>query len=525
MHATALSLLLAGSFFLQAAGEDPLPASDPAVTRAELEHHVRFLASDALGGRESLTPGMERAAQYLARALAAAGCQPAGENGTFFQDTGQRRLIYPKKPVLRFQRDDGVTVEAELGVDFALRPRGRARSTGMLPLAFFYDYNHARMPLTGQPAQALYFSAGKADKKRILEEKGIQGLADWGLELEVMAGEKSRTPGEAKEQPERLGGGADEEGCEIVELRGKLVEDFERRRFTHVELVVEEVEAPFVDRNVVARIPGAGLPGKPEVAEEVVLLSAHYDHLGTRSTGKKERSDTIFNGADDNASGCAALLELAQGLASGPQPARTLVLLFTAGEESGGHGSQRYLAAPPHPLAKTVANLNLEMLGRPDDEIGGAGRLWLTGFERSNLGPLLAEGGLPIVADPRLEQRFFQRSDNYAFALEGVVAQTLSSFALHPEYHTARDEADTLDFAHLEAATRVAHEAARLLSDGSLAPAWHEGKRPQRFTGTLPTEPKSDEEKAAERERLKAERKKAGERKGDSAASGADDPK
>lgn len=523
MHATALSLILVGTFLAQAGAEDPLPAPDAAVTRAELEHHVRFLASDALGGRKPLTPGMERAAQYLARALAAAGCEPAGENGTFFQDTGARRLIYPQQPVLRFQRDDGAVVEAELGVDFTLRPRGRARSTGMLPLAFFYDYNHARMPREAQPGQAIYFSGARADKKRILAEKGIEGLEGWGLELEVLAGDRSRTPGEPKEQPERMADQA-EEGCELVELRGKLVDDFERRRFTHVELVVEESEAPFVDRNVVARIPGQGLPGKPELAEEVVLFSAHYDHLGTRETAKKERADEIFNGADDDASGCAALLELAQALAAGPRPARTLVFLFTTGEESGGHGSRRYIAAPPHPLAKTVANLNLEMIGRPDPEIGGAGRLWLTGFERSNLGPLLVERQLAIVADPRLDQRFFQRSDNYAFALEGVVAQTLSSFALHEEYHTVRDEADTLDYAHLEAGARVALEAARLLSDGSFAPAWLEGKQPQRFTGSLPSEPKSEEEKAAERERRKAERQKARERKG-GADEGPDEPK
>jgi len=528
MHATALSLLLAGSFLAQTASQDALPAPEAGITRAELEHHVRFLASDALGGREPLTPGSERAAEYLARALAAAGCEPAGENGTFFQDTGLRRLTYPQKPVLRFQRDDGVLVEAQHGVDFTLRPRGHARSTGMLPIAVFYDYNHARMPLAGQPGQALWFSASKSDKKRILDEKGIVTLTDWGLEFEILPGDKGRTPGEAKELSARVAGSTGEEGCELVELRGALLEDFERRRFTHVELVVEELEAPFVDRNVVARLPGAGLPGKPELADEVVLFSAHYDHLGTREAKretKKERTDDIFNGADDDASGCAALLELAQALAAGPRPARTLVFLFATGEESGGHGSARYLAAPPYPVAKTVANLNLEMLGRPDPEIGGAGRLWLTGFERSNVGPLLVDQALPVVADPRLEQRFFQRSDNYAFALEGVVAQTLSSFALHEEYHTVRDEADTLDFAHLEAAARVALEAARLLSDGKFMPAWLEGKRPQRFTGTLPTEPKSDEEKAAERERIKAERQKAREKKAGAGAGGDDEPK
>jgi hypothetical protein len=515
MHLQATLFLSLCAFHCQepAPAAPALPAPDAGVTRAELEQHVRFLASDELAGRAPLTSGMERAAEYLAEALASFGCEPAGEDGSFFQDTGRRRLSYPKKPALRFQRDDGVVVEAQLGLDFTLRPRGLARSTGRLPLQFFYDYNHARMPLTGNAAEALYFSGSKPDKQRILAEKGITSLSDWGLELELMPGEKGREPGEPKEQPERISEGAETEGCELVELRGPLLVDFERRRFTHVELVAEEVSAPFHDRNVVARIRGAGTSAQPELAEEVVLLSAHYDHLGIKKSPKKERTDDVYNGADDDASGCAALLELAQAFARGPQPARTLVFLFTTGEESGGHGSRRYIAAPAAPLARTVANLNLEMLGRPDELAGGAGKLWLTGFQRTNLGSEFAAKGLAIVADPHPQENFFSRSDNYAFALEGVVAQTLSSFALHAEYHTARDEADTLDYAHLEGATKLALEAMRLLADGSLRPAWNEGKMPEKRTGATGA-PRTEEQEAAEREKRRVEREQFKGRRG-----------
>ena len=504
MHLQA-TLFFSLCAFLSQTAAPALPAPDAAVTRAELEHHVRFLASDELAGRAPLTPGMERAAEYLAAALASFGCEPAGENGSFFQDTGRRRVSTAKKPELRFWREDESLVVAELGLDFTLRPRGAARSTGKLPLRFFYDYNHARMPLTGNGAEALYFSGSKPDKQRILAEKGIASLADWGLEFELMPGEKGREPGEPKEQPERITEGGEAEGCELVELRGKLLTDFERRAFTHVELVLEEVQAPYHDRNVVARVVGVGTSAQPELAEEVVLLSAHYDHLGIRKSPRKERTDDIYNGADDDASGCAALLELAQAFARGPKPARTLVFLFTTAEESGGHGSRRYIAAPAAPLARTVANLNLEMLGRPDELAGGTGKLWLTGFQRSNLGSELAARGLAIVADPRPQENFFTRSDNYAFALEGVVAQTLSSFALHAEYHTARDEADTLDYAHLEGATKLAHEAARLLADGSLRPAWNEGKMPEKRSAATAT-PRTEEQEAAEREKRRVER-------------------
>ncbi|HEX6882679.1 MAG TPA: M20/M25/M40 family metallo-hydrolase [Planctomycetota bacterium] len=473
---------LAHLLALVAAPQTPAapPAPVPDITRAELEHHVRFLASDELGGRLPGTAGMERAKAHLAEALAAAGVEPAGDDGTFFQLTGHVRVEVTAPPRLLLTHESGEVRELVHGQDFQLRPRGRARSTEVLPLRFFYDYNHARMPLAGNAAEALYFSAQRAEKRRILKEKGIESLEDWGLELEIRQMDDAEEPGEPGLPPSRMLAPDVTEGCELVELRGPILADFQLRKFTHVQLLVDEAATPHVDANVVGRIRGRGTAARAELSQEVVLLSAHYDHLGLRPRPRgPATADALCNGADDNASGCAALLELAQAFASAP-PARTLVVLFTTGEESGGIGARRYLAAPAEPLARTVGNLNLEMLGRPDELVGGAGKLWLTGWERSNVGPAWSAQGLAIVADPRPKQSFFTRSDNYAFALEGVVAQTLSSFGEHAEYHTPRDEADTLDYAHLEAAARVAFAAARTLADGSLTPVWLEGQRPQR---------------------------------------------
>jgi hypothetical protein len=473
LQATVLFLALLPC---QDPGSGPAPASSPAITRAELEFHVRLLASDALAGRQPLTPGMERAARYLADTLAVHGLEPAGDGGTFFQATGLVRLEYPTAPRLMLTDESGAERELRYGEEFVLKPRGRARSTEKLPLSFFYDYNHARMPLAGEAGQALYFSATPLDKARILKEKGIADLEDWGLEVEIRLGEEGAELGKPAALGTRILKPGASEGCELVELRGPVLADFMLRKFTHIQLLIEEREAPFEDVNVVGRLRGRG---PSELAREVVLLSAHYDHLGIRPRPRApEGADALHNGADDNASGCAALLELAQAFAKEAQPARTLVVLFTTGEETGGLGAKRYLAAPAEPLERTVANLNLEMLGRPDALVGGAGKLWLTGYERSNVGPAWSDKGLPIVADPRPKESFFTRSDNYAFALAGVVAQSLSSFGDHAEYHTPRDEADTLDYAHLEAATRVAFEAARALADGSLTPVWLEGQRP-----------------------------------------------
>ncbi|MBA3317173.1 MAG: M20/M25/M40 family metallo-hydrolase [Gemmatimonadales bacterium] len=207
--------------------------------------------------------------------------------------------------------------------------------------------------------------------------------------------------------------------------------------------------------------------------DEAVVLGAHFDHMGI---GKPVGGDSIYNGADDDASGVATVLAAAQALAKAP-PRRSVIFLLTSGEEFGVLGTQWYLDRPTFALARTIADLQVEMVGRPDSLAGGSGKLWLTGFKRSTMGPSFATAGLPIVADPRPDFRFFERSDNIVFALRGIPAHTLSSFSLHDDYHQPSDEVDRIDFAHLQQATDLVIRATRLLADGT-APTWRQGGRP-----------------------------------------------
>ena len=223
--------------------------------------------------------------------------------------------------------------------------------------------------------------------------------------------------------------------------------------------------------NVVGVLPGAD----PARRDEVVLVTAHYDHIGI---GAPVNGDSINNGADDDASGTIGLLELARQFARGPRPARTIVFAAVTGEEVGLIGTRWYAEHPVRPLARTIANLNLEMIGRPDTLTGGAGTAWLTGYERSTFGDLLLEAGVPIVPDPRPAQRFFERSDNIDFARRGIPAHTLSTFNLHPDYHTVRDEPDTLDPEHMARVIDAALIALRTLANAATVPAWHPGGRP-----------------------------------------------
>jgi len=208
---------------------------------------------------------------------------------------------------------------------------------------------------------------------------------------------------------------------------------------------------------------------------EVVLLSAHLDHLGI---GPAVKGDNNYNGADDDASGTTAVLALARILAAGPRPRRTIVFALFGSEEIGGFGNRAFLAHPPIPLASIVANLEFEMIGRPDPSVP-AGTLWLTGFERSNLGPELSRHGASLVADPHPQQQFFQRSDNYALAQKGIIAQTVSSYGLHHDYHQPSDELSTIDFTHMTNAITSMVNPIRWLANTTWKPEWNPGGKPE----------------------------------------------
>lgn len=209
--------------------------------------------------------------------------------------------------------------------------------------------------------------------------------------------------------------------------------------------------------------------------EEVILLTAHLDHLGVSATAQE---DPIYNGADDDASGTTAVLTLAHLLTSGSHPKRTIIFALFGSEEIGGFGNQAFLAHPPVPLSSIVANLEFEMIGRPDSAVP-TGTLWLTGFGRSNLGPELAKHGAHLVNDPHPKEQFFQRSDNYALARQGIIAHTVSSFGLHHDYHEPSDEIGTIDFTHMTYAIQSMVGPIRWLADSSFRPAWNPGANPQ----------------------------------------------
>ncbi len=262
--------------------------------------------------------------------------------------------------------------------------------------------------------------------------------------------------------------------CLSLVVSGKASQDQSMAKQIHSEMESLASDA----------MQGRGSGTQAELAAATYLASELHrigiepagDH-GGYGVGKPVDGDSIYNGADDDASGCVAVLQLAQALAGEERPKRTVVFAFFGSEETGGQGDQYFLQHPPVPLANIVANLEFEMIGRPDSAVK-PDELWLTGYDRSNLGPELAKHGAKLVADPHPAERFFQRSDNFALAKRGIIAQTVSSYGLHKDYHRPSDDVAHIDFIHMEQAIRSMVGPVKWLADSDFKPEWVAGKKP-----------------------------------------------
>ena len=181
-----------------------------------------------------------------------------------------------------------------------------------------------------------------------------------------------------------------------------------------------------------------------EKKDEIVVISAHYDHLGMKSSGA---GDLIFNGANDNATGVAAVLALAEYFKSKNNNSRSILFIAFTAEEMGLVGSN-YFGKTISPES-IVAGINIEMIGK--ESPFGPNTAWLTGFQRSNFGKIiqknLSSSEFKIYPDPFISYRLFFRSDNASFARLGIPAHTFSTSPMDKDldYHKVSDEASTLN--------------------------------------------------------------------------------
>jgi hypothetical protein len=225
-------------------------------------------------------------------------------------------------------------------------------------------------------------------------------------------------------------------------------------------------------RNVIGVLRGSD----PALSTTYVIVSAHYDPLGMRPPGE---GDLIYNGANDDASGTVAVLEIAAALARlGTRPKRSIVFMTFAGEEKGLLGSRYYAAHPVFPVEKTVAAINLEQLGRTDDVTGPViSTAYVTGFDYSQVGPILETAGkltgVTIAKHPENNDTFFTASDNLPLAAVGIPAHTISVGFIFPDYHKVGDEWQKLDYDNMAKVVRAVALGVYMLANGDEPPRWN----------------------------------------------------
>ena len=214
----------------------------------------------------------------------------------------------------------------------------------------------------------------------------------------------------------------------------------------------------------------------PALKDTYVILSAHYDHVGLAETG----DDRIFNGANDDASGTASVLEVANALASlHPRPKRSVIFILFCGEEKGLRGSRYYADHPLVPLEKTIAELNLEQLGRTDapegPQINSAN---VTGFDFSDMTKILVDSGrrvgITVSKVEKASDAYFNRSDNGPIARKGIPSHTLSVAYEFPDYHAVGDEWQKLDYENMAKVDQAVGIAVLRLAQSLTAPKWNE---------------------------------------------------
>jgi len=523
--ALALLALPAASF---AADDTPLTPAESA-----MKAHVLFLASDAMRGREAGSPEFDIAAQYVAARFFAAGLKPGGDNGGYLQNVplvtykanGQGDFIWSSAK--------GAPQPLVFGEDFVPSANPAAEETSVsAPVVFvghgivapqyrIDDYKGVDVRgkivafFGGAPKgfggeERAYFGSG-ATKAAIAADHGAVGVVM--LETPRTAS-NTRGPGFARmaqyydnprmtwATPEGMGSASGAPMLGTVSQTG-AAKMFAGAKTSWTRIAAEiQKDAPVFkpvtlagslsvatktsftpasSSNVIGIIPGTD----PALGKQVVVLSAHLDHLGVRSAGEGDR---INNGALDNAIGIASLIEEAKRfVASGQAPKRTVMFLAVTGEEKGLVGSDYFANHPTVPLKSIVADVNLDMpilTYTFEDMI-------VFGAERSTLGPIVrdavAQIGVSLSPDPMPEQGIFVRSDHFRFVQKGIPSVFLWPGQKGPgkaavdhfmstNYHRPSDDlSQPILWDQGIRFVDVNYRIARAIADSPMRPMWNKG--------------------------------------------------
>ncbi|QMW01789.1 M28 family peptidase [Spirosoma foliorum] len=460
------------------------------MSRAEVEGHMRFLASDELEGRRTGEQGNRVAARYIAEQFRQLGLKPA------VTTDGQHDYLQP----ITFERVKAASTATmivgkdtlQLGKDILVMAGGPTSLSGEV-MYIGYGLTDGEDGYKGRDVKGRILIAqggspeakspreifgASAAKRKLATEKGAAALIElyseaspWGLVSQYLNREQMSiaTPGASSTPIAHLWiNNANNKYKQLKEAGQRITLQTSGR---------QRVSA--VSSNVAGIIEGSD----PKLKDEYVVLSAHFDHVGVGKQGGApyQPADSIFNGARDNGIGTVAILEAAKALTL-QRPSRSILVLALTGEEVGLQGSRYYAEHPLVPLKQTVFDLNTDGAGYSDTTV-----ISIIGLERTGAKAEIEAGakafGLVVFAEPAPEQGLFDRSDNVNFAAKGVPAPDFApgfkSFdaEIAKYYHQATDNPESLDFNYLLRFCQAYAHSARLIANRPTRPQWSAGDK------------------------------------------------
>lgn len=412
------------------------------IREENLRTHVEFLASDLLEGRATPSRGLDIAAHYIAAQFRLMGLKPAAGESYF-----QTQMLVDREP-------------ERVGFRCVVRDGDRSFDLSSAEV----DISPA-LELTDEPAIVLKsaeLTRAKVEGKVVIVEAAAQvaqlraRLAAWRPKF-VIFNSPPLNSRNARRAP-----------LAAIYSRQEALASLKAPRVT-VKLAAAREGKGTPVQNVAAWIEG----GDARLKDTFVLVTAHYDHLGLAPSG----DDRVFNGANDNASSVAGILEIARALSGLKRPRRSVLFIAFQGEETGINGSRYYVQNPLRPLAKTVAVANFEQLGRVDAVDGkNVDQVNLTGFDFSDLKVWFTKAGqktgVKLVKNEKFSDAFFLASDNGPFAQAGVIAHTASVTYAFPDYHRPGDEAAKIDYANMTRVVRMLGSGVYAVANDKRAPRW-----------------------------------------------------
>ncbi|PHN05765.1 M20/M25/M40 family metallo-hydrolase [Flavilitoribacter nigricans] len=484
-------LIIGGALQFSSAQSGKAQLPEFQLEKSDIEAQLRFIASDELMGRRTGSIGNNIAARFIAAELEALGYRSPEGADDYFQKINFAASRPPREGSLRLGDKDFALGEDLILLDGEKKtvkaPAVYAEYGWIDEAAGRNDYADldvkgkvviilSGLPDSNDPSEVF---AAMSTKRKLAADRGAVAL------IEVYTLSYPWTFFRNYFSRERIEPSAGENKDGLIYAWIQVTDRSDIEALKNGKSLSVELESgngtykSMASQNVIGVLEGTD----PKLKEEYILLTAHYDHVGTgrQGGGAFGPQDSIFNGARDNGIGVVAILGAAKALAK-QRPKRSVIILAVTAEEIGLLGSQYYAAHPLIPLEKTIFNLNSDGAGYTNTEAAG-----IIGWDRTGTNKSVEQGlaafGLEVIPEPAREQGLFDRSDNVSFAREGVPCLTFSpgfetfNQELMKNYHQVTDEADTVDFDYVQKFVQAFAHTARLIADADKRPVWVAGDK------------------------------------------------